>query len=89
MVAPPLCSAIFGVSGSVVLWALVGSLWPFCLGKRFLSVLSWSYCSGGRMDPPLPLPPDLEAFKRLIASSGKRKGGPTQKFVKKVDIPSV
>ena len=39
--------------------------------------------------PPLPLPPDLEAFKILIASSGKRKGGPTHKFVKKVDIPSV
>ena len=38
---------------------------------------------------PLPLPPDLEAFNKLIASSGKRKGGPTQKFVKKVDIPSV
>ena len=38
---------------------------------------------------PLPLPPDLEAFKKLIASSGKRKGGPAQKFVKKVDIPSV
>ena len=40
-------------------------------------------------DPPLPIPPDLEAFKRLIASCGKRKGGPLQKFVKKVDIPSV
>ena len=40
-------------------------------------------------EPPLPLPPDLEAFKRSIASSGKRKGGPTQNFVKKVDIPSV
>ena len=39
--------------------------------------------------PLLPLPPDLEAFKRLIASCGKRKGGPSQKFVKKVDIPSV
>ena len=24
---------------------------------------------------PLPLPLDLEAFKKLIASSGKRKGG--------------
>ena len=43
--------------------------------------------SGG--DPLLPLPPDLEAFKKLIASSVKRKGGTTQKFVKKVDIPSV
>ena len=40
-------------------------------------------------DPPLPLPLDVEAFKKLIASSGKRKGGPIQKFVKKVDIPSV
>ena len=38
-------------------------------------------------EPPLPLPPDLEAFKKLIASSGKRKGGPAHKFVKKVDIP--
>ena len=41
------------------------------------------------MDPPLPLPRDLEAFNRLIASSGKRKRGPAQKFVKKVDIPSI
>ena len=41
------------------------------------------------MDPPLPLAPDLEAFKRLIASSGKRNGGPAQKFIKKVDIPSL
>ena len=40
-------------------------------------------------EPPLPLPPNLEAFKKLIASSGKRKGGPAQKFVKKVDIPYV
>ena len=39
--------------------------------------------------PPLSLPPDLEAFKRLIDSSGKRKGGASNKFVKKVDIPSV
>ena len=31
--------------------------------------------------PPLPLPPDMEAFKRLIASSGKRKGGFSQKIV--------
>ena len=36
-----------------------------------------------------PLPPDLKAFKKLIVSCGKRKGGPSQKFVKKVDIPSV
>ena len=41
------------------------------------------------MDPPLPLPPDLVAFNKLIATSGKRIGGPAQKFVKKVDIPSV
>ena len=40
-------------------------------------------------EPPLPLPPDLEAFNKLIASSGKRKCGPAQKFVKKVDIPSI
>ena len=40
-------------------------------------------------DPPLPLPSDLDASKRLIASCGKRKGGPSHKFVKKVDIPSV
>ena len=37
---------------------------------------------------PQPLPPDLESFKRLIASCGKRKGGPSQKIFKKVDIPS-
>ena len=42
-----------------------------------------------RGDPPFPLPPDLDAFMRLIASYGKRKGGPSQKFVNKVDIPSV
>ena len=40
-------------------------------------------------DLPPPLPPKLDAFKRLVASCGKRKGGPSQKFVKKVDIPSV
>ena len=39
--------------------------------------------------PPLSLPPNLEAFKTLIASSYKRKGGASNKFVKKVDIPSV
>ena len=37
--------------------------------------------------PPLHL--DVEAFKRLIASCGKRKRGPSQKFVKKVDTPLV
>ena len=41
------------------------------------------------MDPPQPLPLDLEDFKRLIAYSGKRKGGHARKIVKKVDIPSV
>ena len=41
------------------------------------------------MDPPFPLPPDFEEFKRLIASCRKRKGGPSNKFVKKVDIPTV
>ena len=40
-------------------------------------------------DPPPPLPPKLDAFTRLVASCGKRKGGPSQKFMKKVDIPSV
>ena len=39
---------------------------------------------------PPPLPPELEAFKRLISSCGKRKGSPlSQSFVKKTDIPSV
>ena len=38
---------------------------------------------------PTPLPPELDAFKRLVATCGKRKGGPSQRFVKKVDIPSV
>ena len=52
-------------------------------------------CFGGGvlMDPggvpPLPLPPELEDFKKLIASGRKRNGGGSQKFVKKVDIPSV
>ena len=41
------------------------------------------------MDPPLPLPLDLVAFKKLIATKGKRIGGPTHKFVKEVDIPFV
>ena len=31
--------------------------------------------SGG--DPPLPLPPDIDAFKRLIVVCRKRKGGPS------------
>ena len=39
-------------------------------------------------DPPLP--PELDAFKRLVASYDKRKGNSlVQQFVKKVDIPSV
>ena len=36
-----------------------------------------------------PLPPELEAFKMLIASGRKRTQGGVQRFVKKVDIPSV
>ena len=36
-----------------------------------------------------PLPPELEAFKMLIASGRKRTRGGVQRFVKKVDIPSV
>ena len=36
-----------------------------------------------------PLPPELEAFKKLIASGRKRNGGGSQKFIKKVDIPSI
>ena len=36
-----------------------------------------------------PLPPELEAFKLLIASGRKRTGGGVQRFVKKVDIPFV
>ena len=39
--------------------------------------------------PPLPLPPNLETFKRLIASCDKRKVGVSNKFDKKVGIPSV
>ena len=39
-------------------------------------------------DPPPPLPPELDVFKRLVATYGKRKGGP-HRFAKKVDIPSV
>ena len=43
----------------------------------------------GGYPPPL-LPPELEAFKRLVASCSKRKGGSnSQRFVKKVDIPFV
>ena len=39
---------------------------------------------------PHPLPPGIDAFKRLIAACGKRKGSPLgQSFVKKADIPSV
>ena len=39
--------------------------------------------------PPLPLPLELEAFKKLIAFGRKRTGGGAQRFLKKVDIPSV
>ena len=40
-------------------------------------------------DPP-SLPPKLSAFKRLVASCGKRKGSSlVQQFVKKVDIPTI
>ena len=39
--------------------------------------------------PPLPFPPKLEDFKKLIDFGRKRNGGGSQKFVKKVDIPSV
>ena len=42
---------------------------------------------GGTLPPPLP--PELEAFHHLVASCGKRKGGPSQRFVWKVEIPSV
>ena len=39
---------------------------------------------------PTPLPPELDAFKRLIVACGKTKGSPLGKpFVKKVDIPSI
>ena len=44
--------------------------------------------ASGGAPPPLPL--ELDAFKRLIAAYGKRKGSPLgQPFVKKADIPSV
>ena len=43
--------------------------------------------SGG--DPPLSLPPDLDACKIFIATCVKRKGRPSHKFVNKIDIPSV
>ena len=39
--------------------------------------------------PPLSIPPELEYFNKLIASCGKKNWGGSQKFVKKVDIPSV
>ena len=41
---------------------------------------------GGVLPPPLP--PEFEYFQRLVATCGKRKGGPSLRFVKKVDIPS-
>ena len=40
-------------------------------------------------DPPPPLPHDIDAFKRLIALCGKRKGiSSVQTFFKKSYIPS-
>ena len=40
--------------------------------------------------PPPPLPHEMEDFKCLIASCGKRKAGSSlQRFVKKANIPSV
>ena len=57
--------------------------------NRALRCLAFVLVMESGRDPPLPLPPEFDAFKRLIASCGKRKGGPLQKFVKKVDIPSV
>jgi len=41
--------------------------------------------------PRPPLPPKIDAFKRLVASCGKRKANPNQQnFVKKVEsIPSI
>ena len=53
-----------------------------------MQVLYWWRMDPGGV-PPKPLPPNLEAFKKLIASCGKTKGGVSQKFIKKVDIPSV
>ena len=39
---------------------------------------------------PPPLPPEIDAFKHLLASYGKRKGSPmVQNFVKKTSIPYV
>ena len=43
-----------------------------------------------RGGPPPPLPPELDAFKRLITSYGNRKAGTSiQIFVKKADIQFV
>ena len=73
--------------------ALVGLLLgPVASGLLGLFV-SLHGCLGGGLLMDLggvpPLPPELEAFKKLIASGRKRNGGGSQKFVKKVDIPSV
>ena len=51
-------------------------------------VIVWGFFIDSGGDPPLP--PELDAFKRLVASYDKRKGNSlVQQFVKKVDIPSV
>ena len=57
----------------------------FFWGFRGLLEISYALLAV-QMDPPLPLPPNLVAFKKLIATSGKRIGDPAQKFVKKVDM---
>ena len=75
---------------------LVGFLLgPIASGLFFGIFCLSTGCFGGGvlMDPggvpPLPLPPELEAFKKLIGFGRKRNGGGYQNFVKKVDIPSV
>jgi hypothetical protein len=46
---------------------------------------------GGIKAPPPPLPPDLDAFRKLVATCNKRPASDShQKFVKKLDsIPSI
>ena len=63
--------------------------WVFLMEVSFYSAIVGGVALMFCGESPLPLPPDLEVFKKLIASSGKRKGGHAQKFVKKVDIPYV
>ena len=73
-----LCGVVRGFSA--LIWS---SVWLY---KEDWSEFLWGFCSfcdfPGSLDqmdpggvPPLSLPPDLEAFKRLIVSSSKRKGG--------------